>query len=289
MDGYAVTLAQGSLTDVLSGNPGGAYNIWINVCFPQHGAYTNLMAHIKDNGKVYGVLDQFRYPYGIRINLGGSFMKFRAFIAWLMPVIAEFGGERVTKCAICGRRFDEYEEKAFARLQGMAVPAHIHCIDQVVIDQAETDKEDKKIGHGTLGAILGGLLGCIPWIFSYVFGFFIWVFGLIIGLGVSFGYKLAGGRPCRMKYMVILLATVFYVVFCFTVCIVVSVATDISADDLQGGLFENIRLRVQSEYFIKSDLGNGIIGLICALAGCVYLIEEIRREIPGKRKDIRLH
>jgi hypothetical protein len=287
IDGYAVTLAQGGLTDALFGSPSGAYNIWINVSFRQPEDYRRLMTRIQENGKAYRVLDQFHYPHGIRVNLGGSFEAFRRFIAWLMPLLPEYAG-RISKCPICGQLLKETDNTSYARLLGMAVPAHIPCIGQAILNRAAAAKEDKQIGRGLLGAALGGLLGSLPWIISYLSGFFVWIFGLIIGIGASLGYQLAGGKPCPAKYALVLFCTVFFALFSFAVCTMASVAIDIAAGELQGNLWGNVTALFRDEHFLNGGLQSGIIGLICALAGCAYLIGEARQELLGRNNGLRL-
>ena len=288
IDGYTVTLAQGGATDVFTGRSSGAYNIWVNVYFPRDENYVKLMTRIKDVRRTYSVLDQYRYPHGIRINLGGSLTKFRAFIAWLMPLIAEYDGQTISKCPLCGQAYTAQDERVYARLQGMAVPAHPPCIDQAAINREIEAQEDKQVGRGALGAVLGAFLGSLPWIISYLAGFFIWVFGFMIGIGATIGYKQAGGKPCGKKYGIILLCVVFFSAFSFFASIISAVAIDIFAGDLQGGLWGNVTALLRDEAFFSREMQRAMIGFICSLAGCVHLIGEIRQEFSSREMIVRL-
>lgn len=77
------------------------------------------------------------------------------------------------------------------------------------IEQDIYKNEEKQLGKGIIGAILGSMVGSIVWAVAYYMGWFFAVIGMLIGIGAKKGYELLGGKKCKAKVVVILIATVF--------------------------------------------------------------------------------
>ena len=61
--------------------------------------------------------------------------------------------------------------------------------------------------------MLGAVVGGIVWAIAYYFGWFLAIIGVLIAFLAKKGYEMLGGKVCKAKTIVILVATVFGAVF----------------------------------------------------------------------------
>lgn len=121
-------------------------------------------------------------------------------------------------CPMCGETLDA-PDSVKVKFGEAVLTVHSACVADYD-KQAETERqkteEDDKIQDrnyikGIIGALLGGIVGFIPWIILYLIGFVSAWAAVLIGIGANFGYKFLGGKNTKVKYPIIIGATVISV------------------------------------------------------------------------------
>ncbi len=119
-------------------------------------------------------------------------------------------------CTTCGNTIDPLQESKILLINGVAHRVHAGCAQSVdmraEIEKTDYELEEKHLGKGILGAFLGASLGGIAWGIIYYIGYLASIIGVLIAFLAKKGYELLGGKICKAKTIVILLASVFGVV-----------------------------------------------------------------------------
>ncbi len=146
----------------------------------------------------------------------GATKKIRAALDTFPALLREWGVLGDGFCTACGNNIDPMQETNVVLINGIAHRIHSSCAQNLdmraEIEKNDYEMEQKNIGKGILGALLGAALGGIVWGVVYYIGYFAAIVGVLIAFLAKKGYELLGGKVCKAKTVVILLATVFGVV-----------------------------------------------------------------------------
>ncbi len=146
----------------------------------------------------------------------GTMKKITAALDVIPGILKECGVIGDGFCTACGNDIDVNHESKVALINGVAHRIHSACASSVDI-RAEIEKNDyemeqKNIGRGIFGALLGSVLGGVVWGIVYYIGYLASAIGVLIAFLAKRGYELLGGKTCKAKVFIILLATVFGVI-----------------------------------------------------------------------------
>ncbi len=116
-------------------------------------------------------------------------------------------------CTACGNNIEPLQETNVALINGIAHRIHSGCAQNLdmraEIEKNDYEMEQKHIGKGILGALLGATLGGIVWGVVYYIGYFASAIGVLIAFLAKKGYELLGGKTCKAKVFIILIASIF--------------------------------------------------------------------------------
>lgn len=112
-------------------------------------------------------------------------------------------------CAYCGQKLEA--EPRYALLDDYVLPVHEACVREMTqqVEQQEQQPKPGSVARGTVGALLGAVVGAIPWAIVFVLGYVTSVVGFLIGFLSNWMYDKLGGKNCRLRVVVVLLALVF--------------------------------------------------------------------------------
>ncbi len=147
----------------------------------------------------------------------GTIKIMKAFIDALPTLLVQSGVTGDGFCTACGNGIEAGQPYNVILVNGVAHRVHSACAASVElraeVDRDNFNRENKNVGRGIIGALLGSILGGIVWAVAYLAGWFIAVLGALIAFLSKKGYELLGGKVCKAKTVIVLVATLFGVVF----------------------------------------------------------------------------
>ena len=173
-----------------------------------------------DFRKQYRILKYTILPESLTVVFNDAIgtMKFiKGFVDIMPSLLTQSGVLGDGLCTACGNRIEQGQTHNVVLVNGVAHRIHSGCAESVTmraeVDRDNFNREEKKIGRGVIGALLGSMLGGVVWAVAYYAGWFIALIGVLIGFLSKKGYELLGGKVCKAKTVVILLATLFGAAF----------------------------------------------------------------------------
>lgn len=216
-------------------------------------------------------------------NTIGTEKKMNGFIKALPDILKECGIIGDGFCTACGNTIEAGQESNVVLVNGIAHRVHAGCKasldERADFEQAKHETEEKHLGKGVLGAFLGSIIGGIVWAVVYYIGYFASIVGLLIGFLATKGYEKLGGKVCKAKMPIILIATVFGAIFG-------QVVGDIAAIYMvmapEGYALMDIpylyMYALGDSEFMRSVLANLAIGIIFALGGAIGILRKTSKE-----------
>jgi len=187
-------------------------------------------------------------------------------------------------CTACGNYINAGDEHNIALINGVVHRIHSSCAGAVnersVIENDIYKNEKKNLASGTVGAILGAMVGGILWAVAYYFGWFIALIGAAIGFCSKKGYELLGGKSCKAKMVILVIATVFGAAFGQVLGDFVSLA-------VSGAEYGYTLLDVPALYLyilgedpevLSATLSNFAQGTLFAILGVIIIVQKTNRE-----------
>lgn len=147
----------------------------------------------------------------------GTMKKIKEFLEFLPNFLRQNGVLGDGFCTACGNPIEATDVSKIVLINGMAHRVHEGCsgtlMERANVEQARHETEEKNLGKGILGAVLGALLGGLVWAVAYYIGYFFAIIGALIGFLAVKGYEKLGGKVCKAKMPIILVATLLGAVF----------------------------------------------------------------------------
>lgn len=237
--------------------------------------------------KEYGVLSLDFFPKNIRISIGYTLKKHltraEAFLNFFCPLLDEHHATGVHICPECG---GDITAGCWKLINGIAYHLHTECGSRINrdINNADQAKKDSDTGNyvtGFIGAMLGAALGGIAWGLVLLIGYVASVVGLLIGFLAERGYTLLKGKRGIGKVIILILATIFGVVFgiFFSDAVTLLMKPSVRFGDLS----ELFTLLFQNDDYIRSTIGNIVLGLIFAGLGVFGLLRATGKEVSDTK------
>lgn len=231
----------------------------------------------------------------IRLTFGGAYglaKKMTEFAALLTLKLAELSVPAMQRCSYCGEEYNG-SMPATVLANGVALYMHDSCVERINTEAEQMHEESKKGGSfalGTVGALLGAIVGAIPWAIAYYFGWFVGIFGFLIGFASQKGYELFHGKKTRLKALVILVFTVFGVIFANVAAVVLSLYLDPEITLTLPQCVELFRVVCETnDEAMRSVIADIVLGLVFAMIGIYSVIRDVFRDSSkNKGKVIRL-
>ncbi len=187
-------------------------------------------------------------------------------------------------CTACGNYINADEEYNIALINGVVHRIHSACAGAVnersVMENDIYKNEKKNLASGTVGAIVGAMVGGVLWAVAYYFGWFIALIGAVIGFCSKKGYELLGGKSCKAKMVILVIATVFGAAFG-------QVLGDFVGLAVSGAEYGYTLLDVPMLYIyilgedaevLKTTLSNFAQGTLFAILGVIIIVQKTNRE-----------
>lgn len=209
--------------------------------------------------------------------------KMKGFIKAFPEVLKENGVIGDGFCTACGNTIESEADSNIVLINGIAHRVHKGCTsslnERADIEQAKHETEEKNLGKGILGAFLGSILGGVVWAIVYYIGYFASIVGLLIGFLATKGYEKLGGKVCKAKMPIILIATVFGAIFGQVVGDIAAIYVMMAPEGyyLMDIPYLYMYALGDSE-FMTTVLGNLAIGIIFALGGAIGILRKTSKE-----------
>ncbi len=216
-------------------------------------------------------------------NTIGTEKKMNGFLKAFPRVLKENGVLADGFCTACGNAIEGADESNVVLINGIAHRVHKGCTNALMeradVEQARHETEDKNLGKGILGAVLGALLGSLVWAVAYYIGYFFAIIGALIGFLSVKGYEKLGGKVCKAKMPIILVATLLGAVFGQVAGDVayIMVAWECSVVD---AVFSFFYLFQDPEYteFVSSFCVDLAMGSLFAILGAIGVLKKASKE-----------
>ncbi len=209
--------------------------------------------------------------------------KMKGFIKAFPEVLKENGVIGDGFCTACGNTIESEADSNIVLINGIAHRVHKGCTsslnERADIEQAKHETEEKNLGKGILGAFLGSIFGGVAWAIVYYIGYFASIVGLLIGFLATKGYEKLGGKVCKAKMPIILIATVFGAIFGQVVGDIAAIYVMMAPEGyyLMDIPYLYMYALGDSE-FMTTVLGNLAIGIIFALGGAIGILRKTSKE-----------
>lgn len=209
--------------------------------------------------------------------------KMKGFVKAFPDIMRENGVIGDGFCTACGNTIEAGQESNVVLINGIAHRVHAGCTsslnERADVEQSKHETEEKHLGKGVFGAFLGAILGGIVWAVAYYMGWFFSIIGALIGFLATKGYEKLGGKVCKSKVAVILLATVFGAIFGqvmgdFASIYVTYIPEGYSILDIP----YIYAYYLNDAEFLRLTLADFAIGLIFALGGAAGILVKTSRE-----------
>ncbi len=211
----------------------------------------------------------------------GTMKKIEAFLVFLPNFLRANGVMGDGFCTACGNVIDPTTSQSRVVLvNGAAHRLHENCTGALMqranFEQVNHEMTEKNLEKGVLGAALGALLGSIVWAIVYYIGWIAGIVGALIGTLAVKGYEKMGGKVCKAKMTVVLVATILGVIFGQFMGCVISCVIDGGADIITAILY-CFSLFGDGE-FIGAFIADLVIGIIFAILGILGLLKKTSKE-----------
>ncbi len=216
-------------------------------------------------------------------NTIGTEKKMNGFLKAFPEILKENGVIGDGFCTACGNTIESGADSNVVLINGIAHRIHSGCTgslnERADIEQAKHETEEKHLGKGVLGAFLGSILGGVVWAIVYYIGYFAAIVGALIGFLATKGYEKLGGKVCKAKVAIILIATVFGAVFG-------QVLGDFAAIYInyipEGYALVDIPFiymyYLEDAEFLRTTIADLVIGIIFALGGAYGALRKASKE-----------
>lgn len=215
----------------------------------------------------------------------GTIGRLKDCLDWLTETLTRCGAPGAAVCPVCHQPISS-GNSGYLEIGGIAHLMHDACADSIGRQaQARTETveaEEKHYLRGTVGALLGSVVGAIPWIIVYLLGWFVGWLGFLIGAASAKGYQLLGGKPGKAKFWIILLCSLFGVVFGNFMAQAFSLFPLISDGTLNFAYWQTPALVIDL-LVIDAEFRSGMIadlglGVLFAALGCWGVLKQVRQE-----------
>ena len=214
----------------------------------------------------------------------GTMKKIAACMEVLPRKLKECGAIGDGFCTACGNNIEVTDAQNIVLINGIAHRIHTSCAGDVgqraEFEQDAYKNEDKKLGRGISGALLGAAVGGIVWAIAYYLGWFFALIGVLIAFLAKKGYELLGGKVCKAKTVIVLLSTVFGAVFGQLLGDFVSIAMSIVGTEytIIDVPYLYIYILTEQPDVLSSTLVNLGMGLLFALLGGYGILRKTHSE-----------
>ena len=200
----------------------------------------------------------------------GTMKKIEAFLVFLPNFLRANGVVGDGVCTACGCVIDPTTTPSrIVLVNGTAHRLHENCTGALMqrsgFEQMNHEMTEKNLGKGVLGAALGALLGGIVWAIVYYIGWIAGIIGALIGTLAVKGYEKMGGKVCKAKMTVVLVATIIGVIFGQFMGCVFTLVIDEGVDIISSIIY-CFALFGDGE-FAGAFLADLVIGIIFAILG----------------------
>ena len=237
--------------------------------------------------KEYGVMTLDFFPKNILIKFAYTMRKhiarMESFLNVFLPLLDEHHASGVHICPECN---GDITAGCWKLINGIAYHLHTECGSRVnrdinAADQAKKDSDTGNYVSGFIGAMLGAALGGIAWGLILLIGYVASVVGLLIGFLAERGYTLFKGKRGIGKVIILILAVIFGVVFgiFFSDAVTLLMKPSVRFGDLS----ELFALLFQNDDYIRSTIGNIVLGLIFAGLGVFGLLRATGKEVSDTK------
>lgn len=276
--GYAATVSLGQ----------GFVQIVLSTSFPDANDQRAVEEALRQTNlsKEYGVMSLNFFPKNIRISFAYTVKKHltrvESFLNFFIPLLDERHATGANVCPECG---GDITAGCWKLINGIAYHLHTECGSRVnrdinTADQAKKDSDTGNYVTGFIGAFLGAALGGIVWGLILLIGYVASVVGLLVGFLAEKGYTLLKGKKGVGKVIILILAIIFGVVFgTFFSDVVTLLMEGFSVDQLS----EVFTLLFDSDDYVRSTVGNIIMGLIFAALGVFGLLKATGKEVSDTK------
>ncbi len=277
--GYAATVSEGQ----------GFVQIILSTSFPDANDQRAVEEALRQANlsKEYGVTSLNFFPKNIRMTLAYTLKKHitrvEAFLNFFLPLLDEHHATGVHICPECG---GDITAGCWKLINGIAYHLHTECGSRVNrditnADQAKKDSDTGNYVTGFIGAMLGAALGGIAWGLVLLIGYVASVVGLLIGFLAERGYTLLKGKRGIGKVIILILATIFGVVFgiFFSDAVTLLMKPNVGFGDLS----ELFTLLFHNDDYVRSTIGNIVLGLIFAGLGVFGLLRATGKEVSDTK------
>lgn len=214
----------------------------------------------------------------------GTMKKITACMEVLPSMLRANGAIGDGFCTCCGNNIEINDAYNIALINGIAHRVHAGCAGGLT-QRAEMEKdayknEEKNLGKGILGALLGAVAGGIVWAIAYYFGWFFALIGVLIAFLAKKGYEMLGGKVCKAKTIIILVATAFGAIFGqllgdFASIAVSIVGTEYTFIDIP---FLYVYILSEEAEALQSTITNLGMGLLFAMLGGYGILRKAHTE-----------
>lgn len=285
LQGYAATMCEGSGWKQIVFASGFADPV-------QKTAFMDAVNAV-DVQKTYRVRNLGIGPKAIQIIFNdtvGTMAKIKEFLAWLLPLLQQYGASAWNICPECG---SEVSEGKWMLIEGVAYYMHEGCAQKAIRDVAgenerRSQEDTGSYLKGTVGAVLGSLLGAVVWAVVLMLGYMASLVGLLIGWLSDKGYRLMHGKNGKGKIAILILSVLFGVVIGTIGAEAIALAQMIANGELPGAVAGDIpRIMMilfadMPEYrlFVLKNIG---MGLLFAGLGVYWLVIRTGKEVADAK------
>lgn len=140
----------------------------------------------------------------------GTMKRIRAFLAWFVPVLRQFGASGYNICPHCGC---DVSNGRWILMDGTAYCMHDSCAQNLAAqlnagNERRREEESGSYITGAIGAVLGAAIGAVLWAVILMAGYVASLAGLFIGLLSQKGYDLLKGKQGKGKIAILIVAIV---------------------------------------------------------------------------------
>ena len=231
--------------------------------------------------------DGYGFQAGMYLNF--KFLKSAEnFISEITKFLRDIGVSGADKCCLCCEPLENRTVKKIYRKGHVMLYDSACAYEEIREIQENTDslnETSKNYSKGAIGALIFGIIGTIPWIIVYLIGYFVGWLGAIIALCVRKGYEIFGGKEGRLKAVVVVLVTLFCVLFAQFAGVCVELWLACSDEGLDLGITEIVPLTFtmlsEEPEVMRYFIGDLMMGLLFAVLGLWGTISSIIQERKG--------
>ncbi len=204
--GYAVTFRDGNGTKFID----------ITTSFPEFADRAALQSELRCVNllKQYNIRELRFYDERIEIvflDVLSTRKKLLSFIDYFFPLLDRYNASKVNICPRCGQELGY--GSGWMLLDDVAYHMHDTCMDSMKMQTereiaAEREADDGSYLTGAIGALVGALIGAVPIAALRYFGYSAFIFAFLIGLISCLGYRIAGGKNARGKFLTVFVCSI---------------------------------------------------------------------------------